>query len=297
MAIINDIATIRKYLSVNVSSSNTSITPYVVQAQSKYLRKYLSKQLTSELDQWISNNKMPFSAEFEKLLFYVEAPLSHFAYYMAAPDFDIKTGDAGFTVVSTEGLVPASSDRVNRFQDNRLALAYSGIEDMLEFLEENEDDYPQWRDSEATKYRRGLFINSAREFNDYYNIHESRVTFIDMRPKMENIENLYLVPSISVALAARIKQEIKDKSLTSAVEAILPNIKRSLANLSAGEFFDDAKAKAVGENYLQQVKITLELAPGNYPEWASSSAFEGPRGDRQIFPNSSDNSIFVFGAQ
>jgi hypothetical protein len=295
MALVKDISEIQKYIKVNLSTKGTTLIPYVNKAQDKYIRPYLGDALLDELDEWYNETSPPTNQDLARLLPYVQDPLAQFAYLMASADLDIQTGETGFTVLNTQNAVPASTDRVRRFNENRKNLGYDGIERLLRFLEKNVDTYESWKESTGYTIYTDLFITTAEKFDQLVNIDKSRLQFYAMKQEMQNIEQLIIYPAISEELSKSIKEEAAENDLSDPNKKILPLLQRAVANLVAARFFPDkTPLESTGEHYLAEVKLIIDQTPDDYPLYKASSIYEANR-QLKLYENSEDKGFFLFG--
>lgn len=290
--LINTLAELQQYLKVNSTFKIDSLKPYQDSAFEKYLRDVLGDDLADSLVLWYNESPRGQDADLTALLPYAQRVIAKFGFHEAAPNLDLQLTESGFGVVSNQTLAPASKDRVNRFMASLETEGWDAVEMLLRYLEQNADDYPQWTESDAYTMQLRNFINSAEEFDKYVHIGKSRLKFRSMRNTMDNIEILKIDPVISEPLAEQIRLEIRENTLTDANAALLPLIKRAVANLTAAEEID-TRYKLTGEHYLSEVRKVLDKNPDSYPLYRDSVYVEGRTYER--FVNEEDNAFFVFG--
>lgn len=276
---------VQENLNINATFELPQIKPYIQLSQLQHLPKYLGNDLLAELLAWYLDEPIDENNELIFLLPFVQKVLANFSFQLAAADLDVELTSSGFAVVQNQNLVPASTQRVNSFLSNREKLAYQWVEQLLKFLEENQDDYDSWVDSPAYTMNYELFINNARDFDQYVNIDESRLLFTKWWQTMKEIELLIIYPGISKELSEAIKEQVKDESLTPANELILPSIKRALANLTAGKMWKDEQMFLTGKNFLVEAKKIMDAAPNNYPLYKNSTSYIEDRTDYNIYDN------------
>ena len=299
MAFFKSTEDIQKYLKVNISQKATSIAPFADDAANKYIRPHLGASLFDSLKTWLNAEAPEEGEEIEEnaaltaLLPYVLNALAKFTFYAATPTLDVQISETGFGVISTSSTVPASKERVAAFRESMLQLAYDCIEELLNFLELNQDDYSEWVSSDAYTQTFKNFINSASAYDKIVKIDNSRLKFIERIPKMDDVEMLKIEPAISKDLADEIREQIKTDEVSETNEVILPLIRRSLVNFTEFEFSNDEKQRLLGEHYLTEVKKILDGSPDSYPLYKASTAYSATRTNYQKFENSADNSIYV----
>lgn len=65
---------------------------------------------------------------------------------------------------------------------------YQAVEDLIIFLEENEEDFSDWKDSAKYTKLKSSFINSASLFQKYVDIGNSRQVFLKLWPSIQKVE-------------------------------------------------------------------------------------------------------------
>lgn len=320
MALFKTTEEIQTYIKVNVTNKVASIVPYVNDAQNKFIRQYLGETLLKKLDAWYQTLPLaedaepdPLATEYAALLPYVQNALAKFTLYLAIPSLDVQITESGMAVIQNANLVPASKDRVAAMRDSVLQMGYDNIETLLRFLEENKDDYDDWTDSDAYTINTGLFVNSADEFNKYVNIDNSRMVYMRLQQTIQNVELLYIEPAISKEMCDDIKAEIAANNISAKYLAILPHIKRSVANYTiAYADIDTAnlpnnnavisiesnkadKYRLLGETFMISCKKILDASPSTYPLYEASDAYDSANTDYTKYDNTAESTNYVFG--
>lgn len=98
--------------------------------------------------------------------------------------------------------------QTDNVREHYLQRGYEAAESLLGFLEENTATYTTWAASSAYTINKEYYINSAKDFSKYYEIHSSRVTFLRMRSVMR-----YTDLQISKIIGSDLSTEIHDQIL------------------------------------------------------------------------------------
>jgi len=314
MSIILSADKIRDYNKAFDSLLDKQILPYVPDAEEKFIKRYLGKTLFAALDAYVAAGQTPTDTEYDLLLPYVERALSRFTLYMASPALDINTGATGFTVANTGTAVPASKERVAKYDKSLLRLGWENVETMLKFLEENEDDYPLWINSDAYTFATNNFIHTAEEFDNYAAIEVNRLMFYHIKPEMNNTEIFDINTVISEDLADEIKQQIIDDDVSTENEAILKYIKPAVVNLTIAkvtlgtaedkdtsftlQLKDDQRKSMenLGNHYIMEVQKILDAVPDDYPLYKASDLYNEDKTSNDLFEVDEDDIVIGFGA-
>jgi hypothetical protein len=293
--IITKIEQVRDFLPVPLTLNIDNISPFLDDVISKYILPYLGQDLIDilELEEYPEDR----SANIEKLLIIVRKPLVRFAILLGTDQLDLKLTDSGFVVMHNQNLTPASSDRVSKFKTNIEQSAWDGIENLLRYLEKNEEDFPEWEEAEAHPNNWTTLIRSCNEFQKYVDIKHSRLTFFQYLNTIENIELLKIEPAISKALIDVIRNEIIANEISDKTKLILPYIKRALANFTAAEMMPESTMRFdnIANHFLTKVIQVMDANPENYPKYISSTSYSANKTSYNTYENTENKPLFVFG--
>lgn len=301
---------IKDYFSFLAQTDVKFLRPHITRAENKYMRKYLGNDLYTSLNEYV-NGSATADEDLDALLEVVRPALGAFAVKDAISQLNLKLTNAGFAVSESQGLAPASKQRTDDLKAELEEAAWDGIEAMLQFLEENKDDYDEWVAGEGYTQAHRNLINSAVEFFDYLNLETSRLLFTRLRSIMDDKETLVIAPAISQELLDEIKEQLESDTITEANEAILDNLKRALANLAIASYVPEEKGEQqsvsdkyninaerrrqyeqTGMAYLARAIKTITDTPDNYPAYEESDLYTAPV---EPFENLEENQTFVFG--
>jgi hypothetical protein len=311
MSLIKTIDEFKKFVRIQGTISVDTIIVAVPDAQEKYLRKILGDELLDDLDVWYNLTTPPTVAVYSALLPHVQRALARFTLFVVSPELDVNVTSSGIGVVMTPQLAPASSDRVAKFDKNNELRGWDNVETLIKFLETHASDYPEWVASEA--YTLGIrnLVNSAAEFDRIFAINQSRLTFNNYRPVMDDIDLLRIKPAISDAMFDKLITEIKANTVSIANKKILPLLQRAEVYFSIIEKLDKSNYDGVGvqinltmlqrdidsftrkaESFLSQVLTIMKANIADYPEYRDSGIFDQ---STTQFANKLENKIYVFG--
>lgn len=118
------------------------------------------------------------------------------------------------------------------FENSHLEAGYASLEALLEHLwsKRAENQFLTWKDSEAEKRSVDLVINTAKDFNQYYPIGNSRRTFESLKSSIRTAESTVLKPLLGNGLYAELKQQISTFAVSEKNAKILGFVKGIVAN-------------------------------------------------------------------
>jgi hypothetical protein len=292
MSLIKTIDEVKDYLSVDISMDAKSILPYVKPAEEKVIL-LLGKDQYEELDDYYNNGDETDDA-LEALLPYAKRPIVNFAYHIGLSMLNVSIGNNGIAVVQTQSLTPASKQRTDDLKADLEKAAYDALESLLEFLETNIEDYPTWEASDAYTYQYEFLVSSARRFDELLRIDRSRLTFLNWRPTMADVEFLQIYPTVSKEYCDELKGEIKENDVSEDNAVVLPLLQKALAYLTASIELDK-KYENRGQAYLMEAKRIMDAAPDDYPTYSASTAYIAEQTSYQRYENTEESNFFVTG--
>lgn len=292
MSLIKSIDEVKNFLPVDLSMQDKTIDPYKQPAEEQVIR-LLGKDQYEELDDYHNYSDETIDA-LDALLPYAQRPVVNFAYFMGLSMLNVTIGESGIGVISNSNLAPASKQRTDDLKADLEKAAYDALESLLEFLEENIDDYPLWEASEAYAYQYEFLISSARRFDELLRINRSRLTFLSWRPTMADVEMLEIYPIVSKDFCDELKAEIKADDVSEANAVVLPHLQKALAYLTASIELDK-KYENRGRSYLMEAKKIMDTTPDDYPTYRDSTAYVSTVTSYQRYENTEDSNFFVTG--
>ena len=157
----------------------------------------------------IANNEL-----LTKLVHKIQLPVILHAFKSYSKNTLLSHSDKGPQIIVTETEKPAFEWQINYDNEAMLQKEYKALDDLIEFLDENIDLIEEWKNSEAYKESKSLFINSAKEFNDIYPINNSRRLFITIIPFIKEVERKFILPALTKTVFDELKQSIISESST-----------------------------------------------------------------------------------
>lgn len=274
MGLFKNIDLIRFNDAVGLSNRLTSkeIESEALAMSRKHLEPVLGIDLITKLEtDYIAIIAAPAS-EYGKLIIQFERCLYFFIADKLLHKKKVQLGAGGITTQHTENSKPASQQEVLNLKETLLESAFDAIEYMLEFLEKNVDDYPEYKNSDTRKEYIKLFLPSAKIFSDSYKLEKQYQTYLHMIPTMKVVEELYIEANISTPYFEELKQKLEDASLTAADKKALLQIRKIVANYtiyeacisgwakitSDGVFFTEYVG-SVMEGSFKMTKATIEM--------------------------------------
>jgi hypothetical protein len=168
----------------------------------------------------------------ESLIEYVRTPLAMLTMYEYSKIGSVEFGEMGLHRTETEERKGAYKYQENEYREYMLRNGYEALEQLLDFLEENESDYALWQSSTGYDRNKSLYINTAAAFRDAYSFNIDRYTFESFRALMADVETFAILPVLGAEQHEALKTGIADKNLTNAQSALVNLVQKAVAHFT-----------------------------------------------------------------
>lgn len=240
--LIRNLEEFKSFCDININTNFDTLKPYITLAQEIYIIPLISQAecttLLNALD-GVSYPTVPpsLSSKYQTLLEKTQRCLSFYTMYKILPFLNSSIGDKGVQQLSgKEGnSQPVAQWRYIDRLENHLRDADTSAELLLTFMEENQLVFTSWAGTTSYTERKNLLLASAKVFNNYFNINNSRSTYIALRPFIETAELKFIRPAIGDEYFEYLKEKIVDGNLANEDIALLPIIRKALAYATMAE--------------------------------------------------------------
>lgn len=177
----------KKFLPVNVTLSFRSIAPAIALCENKYIVPLLGAPLFSRLvNDYHSEN--PPNVVLQELLSLCQFALIRLAFWQEYDILSVSLSDKGASD-------NAGENRLYRYQSEALKNnlkneGFDQLDAILEFCEKNIAELSEFRKSPCYLSSYNSLIKNTREFNEIYNINNSRLVFLKMKYYISSVEDL-----------------------------------------------------------------------------------------------------------
>lgn len=197
--IIKDTATLRKFLSVNVSCEHDNIAPYLKKAERNFLKPLIG---AAQLAVFAAAVTDPIKKEAQEL---AQEAVANFGYYLYLPICSLQISDNGLHVVDNEHTKTASDKQFKELQRSFKKSGHEALDELLELMEQSADNFQPWFTLDSYTVYKELLVNKTSTFNTYYYIFNSRQTFVAMRPTIKVVEDQFINPITGSKLLKNLK--------------------------------------------------------------------------------------------
>ena len=179
---------LKKHVSVSKSLVFSEFELYVPKAIRSHIYNYCGG-LYKELEAIEPND--PFLEIKEEAQELLDAAVANFGYFLFTPFNSVSMDASGMYTSESATRKGISMFQLNDIRRELLRSGHEAMDILLELLELNADVFPEWHNDYSTIYRDSL-VYSTKIFNTYYNIFNSRQTFLALKSSIQQVEDRLL---------------------------------------------------------------------------------------------------------
>lgn len=266
--LIKDIETLKEHVAINVNTEYTTVSPYIKQAERKYILSLLGSTM---YDAIIVENYTP-TGNAKKVFDILQEAAANLAVFLYTPLANVQFSDSGISVSQGEHHKSAEWWQVRDLRRSFLDAGFQALDEVLKIMEANEGDFADWVGTSGYTVFKELFVKRTDTFQRWFNISNSRRTFLAMRPYMLEAHHQYFTAVLNTGTIEQIKTFSTD-DLTTPQAQVLDHLQAAQVNytvakaLHSGSFeltatgiyekmddFPGYKTKSVDETQLNNAK-------------------------------------------
>lgn len=223
--LFNNIATLKKYITISYSNGNSSLPTTQQAAEQDYLLPVLGPTLYNTVLAEAQTNPATPSALLDK----VWAAAAYLCYYKELPFLYTRITDGGLKNITTENTQGAYKHQYYDVLKNTENEGLAALERLISFLYDNQSTYPAWAASDAYKKINKNLIRTGKDFATYYHILQPHRTFIALQPIMQGVEDNFIKTTIGAAFF----EELKNKTAPNDDEkVVIESLRYAIANFT-----------------------------------------------------------------
>jgi hypothetical protein len=228
---------VKEILPVSVSTDREKLWPFLEQAERKYILPLMEEDLFNDISKFYSDHDNWTSGrgddetKSEQLLKLIRIAELNLAYFIGFDLLNAKLSDAGFQRTESEnfkGLYKYQEENLRKYFESS---GYNGLDDMLKFIEDNIEHFPEWEESSVAAYRKTAIIKDAATFDSICFINKSRLTFLRLQRYMSEVIDFEIKPLLATEWDT-LQEELDKEDPDEKYVALIPYIQKPLAYLS-----------------------------------------------------------------
>lgn len=192
--LINDIAKLRKYLTVNAQFDFNKVLPYVKKVERKYIIPQISFEEYTAL---VAHNADENSNEpRDRVKILLEEASAYYALLTAIPFLNLQITNFGIKTTETTQSSNADWKEVRDLKRLCLESAEEAIDDALQIMEDAASDFDAWKNSDAYTVFMSSLVRNTKQFEEGFNLNHSRKAFLSVVSVMKEVEEQFLLPML-----------------------------------------------------------------------------------------------------
>lgn len=220
------------YAAINRNTDWASIEPFLQQAEMQYIIPYISQEFYDVLETEYQSSGTIADTEKAYVFRLLRIAIAHYTIYEAMPQLNLRIADGGVLETTNQDAAPVRQwvFKQSRWEVNKKA--YYFLDMALNYMEEQVEagnaDFDAFKNSSTYTITKDLLIPNATVFSQYYNIANSRKSYVAMRPYIRKAQLRYIKP-ILCELYDEVLSEFQAGTLTAENAALIPYIQQLLA--------------------------------------------------------------------
>ena len=234
--LVRDTDILIKYAQITAGTRYDSLEASLRMVELKYIKPVLGYVLYDLLNDAIDDdpteaNLLP---EFADLLHQCRMAIGPLFCFFHADKADVLFSDSGMQRTETQTNKNAYQEQREKFKEKNREEGEEAMEMLQAHLELNQEDFPEWTDSDEFKKYKSLFIKSGSQFNEFFPSHTPHRNYRAMRSKMYDVEENAIRNFLGDELfdALKTEDEKKDPVFEEEQTELLKKLKRAIANLT-----------------------------------------------------------------
>lgn len=199
---------LKKYVSIAQSFEFPDFEPYIQKAVNAYTYKYVGNLHVELADAATGENAEIKNQAREHL----RSAIANFGMYIFLPLIQVQMDSSGISVNTSENRKSPDWWQIKDIRRELLRAGHESMDLLLAHLDANLSVFTDY----ATNYSSAnneLLVNNATTFSKYYNIFDSRQTFLALMPIIRKVEDQYLqtflCPELITVLKTNVTGNIK----------------------------------------------------------------------------------------
>jgi len=264
--LFDDITALKTYVggAVNPSLSITSMGPGFYQAYRKHLRPWLTDPFWAEIKAGLGSP----SAELTALLPYLRRAAAYLAVYEYSFIGTVQFSEAGIVRTEGEMMRQAYKYQENAYRNQLIETGYNALEELVDFMEENNADYPTWSASSARALHLSCFVNTTAKFSAGHTRDVSRHTFEALLPLLRDVETFAVRPLLGSDEHDSLRTDWTAGTLNAARTEAVARISNAMVSYAIDEALRRQWIRIEGRRVVQ----VEDLEPQSYRRTGSAGA-------------------------
>lgn len=234
--IIRNNTILSEYARISGTWEFSSCIPSIRIVEDKFIIPIIGDDLYTVLNQALdaATDSDPLDPVWVELTDYCRRAIGPLFCWFHADKADVVFTEGGMKRSESTQFKNAYQEQRNKFKEANLVEGEIALELLLQFLEKNQEDYPEWQDSPNFSKYKELFIKSGSEFNELFPSQTPFRNYWAIRPSMYDVEQISIQAFLGKELFTTLKTEDQKKNpdFSDEEKILLQMLRKAIANLT-----------------------------------------------------------------
>lgn len=198
----------KKHVTINYDFKFDVMLPYITKMERKYIKPAIGDGMYEDYTETEPTDPNPVAVM--DLLRDASSNLAMLEYSKVGI---IQISDSGFHISANSNSTPAEWWQIRDLRRLLLDTGLAALDEALRIMESNEGDFTDWTDSDEYQNYKSLFCKKTSDFQQYFNINSSALTFRTVRPHLMKVEDKYFEGMLGKDTMDQIKAATEEPAL------------------------------------------------------------------------------------
>ncbi|SEC46638.1 hypothetical protein SAMN04489761_3072 [Tenacibaculum sp. MAR_2009_124] len=177
------------------------IQPFLKSVYQNKLVKLIGKEQVIRFTQYSESDEI-----IQQAVKFAKEVETNLAMYDYSPFGGVQITSGGINRVAPRNQESASTNDIRDLQRYYKKAGLIALDNLFELMEDNEQLFEPWKNSKQYTKFKSLLVNSTQDFQEHYNIFDSRQTFVSLSNELETVEYQYIIPIITEGVLKDLKR-------------------------------------------------------------------------------------------
>ncbi|MBT0607644.1 DUF6712 family protein [Aequorivita echinoideorum] len=231
--LLNDLATFKKHVTINFDFDFDLVLPYIKKAERKHIKPVTGRGMYEDYTETPPDAGKPL--EVLELLQEASSNLAMLAYTFVGI---IQVSDNGFHISQNQNSTPADWWQIKDLRRSLLNTGNEAIDEALAIMEANPNDFADWVEEDGYTVFREFYVRKTQDFQKYFNIENSRQTFLKLKPHLRKVEQQFFNEVLGEATTIQIKAEANEEAKKALYLAQAAQVALTIASITNEGIFE-----------------------------------------------------------
>ncbi|CAL2105486.1 conserved hypothetical protein [Tenacibaculum sp. 190524A02b] len=212
--LVKNTETIQEYITVSNGFDFDRAKPWLKKAERKYIKPLIGKQ---EYLYFIDNDSDTSESKTLVRALLEEATVN-LAFHLGFAQLFNHISSYGVSQANTENTKQSDWSEKRDIHRSFIRDGYAALDEVLKEMEYYLDDFPYWRASKSFTVLNENFTRHTDDFQKWFNIHNSRQTFLALKPTIREVFEQYFKPWLNEKTIYKIKKTSTRPIISRALE-------------------------------------------------------------------------------